>query len=271
MIGAESSMIAKTLQLISLIPSSPAEFFDHVSAIVSSRWERGRSKRVAYRPTSLQEVVRTLSSDLGSNFAECFLEPSLEQIELGVRQGQLLLSRDGPFEAFHNGDSALARLCYATTRALKPRLVLETGVCYGVTSAYILKALDTNQVGNLHSVDLPPLGKDGDKHVGRLIPPELRGRWTLHRGVSGRVLSPLLARLGSIDLFIHDSLHTYRNMQREFEAAWPHLRPGGVLISDDVEGNAAFQELAERSDIANFAVVQEQGKDALLGIAVKHA
>jgi predicted O-methyltransferase YrrM len=60
-------------------------------------------------------------------------------------------------------------------------------------------------------------------------------------------------------------------MQREFEAAWPHLRPGGVLISDDVEGNAAFQELAERSDIANFAVVQEQGKDALLGIAVKHA
>jgi hypothetical protein len=264
-------MIAKTLQLISLIPSSPAEFFDHASAIVSSRWERWRSKRVAYRTTSLQEVVRTLSSDLGSTFAECLLEPSLTQVEYVVRQGQASLLQDGPFATFHNGDSALARLCYATTRALKPRLVLETGVCYGVTSAYILQALATNQVGNLHSVDLPPLGKDGDKHIGWLIPPELRGRWTLHRGVSERVLSPLLARLGSIDLFIHDSLHTYRNMRREFEAAWPHLRPGGVLISDDVEGNAAFLELAKRSDIANFAVVQEQGKDALLGIAVKHA
>lgn len=261
----------KPLRLLFLLPTRPGEFYDRSSAILSSRWERWRSTRVTYQTTSLQEVVRNLSSDLGSNVAECLLEPSLTQIESAVRQEQASLLQDGPFATFHNGDSALARLCYATTRALKPRLVLETGVCYGVTSAYILKALDTNQVGNLHSVDLPPLGKDGDKHVGRLIPTGLRARWTLHRGVSSRVLSPLLARLGSIDLFIHDSLHTYRNMRREFETVWPHLRPGGVLISDDVEGNAAFQELAERSDIANFAVVQEQGKDALLGIAIKHA
>ena len=60
-------------------------------------------------------------------------------------------------------------------------------------------------------------------------------------------------------------------MRREFEAVWPHLRPGGVLISDDVEGNVAFEELGARPDIARVAIVQEQGKDALLGIAVKRA
>jgi predicted O-methyltransferase YrrM len=262
-------MNMQPLRLLSLLPQRPQEFYDRVYAIATSRWEASLGAPVAYRATNLEEALVALSRALNSDCAAHLSEPALTQIELQVRDGQASLLQDGPFEAFHNGDSALARLCYATTRALKPRLVLETGVCYGVTSAYILKALDTNQAGHLHSVDLPPLGKDGDKHVGRLIPPELRGRWALHRGVSSRVLSPLLARLGFIDLFIHDSLHTYRNMRGEFEAVWPYLRPGGVLISDDVEGNAAFQELAERCDIGNSAVVQEQGKDALLGICVK--
>ena len=264
-------MITKALQLISLIPSRPGEFVDRLSVIVESRWETRRKRKVQYGATTWQEAVRSLSSELHSSFAELLEESALVKIEGQVREGQAGLCNDGPFALLHNGDYDLARLCYATTRALRPRLVVETGVCYGVTSAYILKAMEVNQQGHLDSVDLPPLAKDADKHVGLLIPEELRSRWALHRGVSSQVLSPLLVQLGSIDLFIHDSLHTYRNMQREFAAVWPYLRPGGVLISDDVEGNAAFRELVGRSDIASFAVVQERGKDALLGIAVKHA
>lgn len=262
-------MITKTLQLISLIPRKPAEFLDRVAAIASSRWHTGRDKRMSYQTTTFQEAVRALSSVLNSNCADWLLESALAQVEVQVLKRQASLSHGGPFAEFHNGDSALARLCYVTARALRPRLVVETGVCYGVTSAYILKAIDVNHEGHLHSVDLPPLGKDADRHVGRLIPEELRDRWTLHRGVSGRVLSPLLGRLGNIDLFMHDSLHTYGTMRDEFAVAWPFLRPGGVLISDDVEGNTAFQELAAKPDVASSMVVEEQGKDALLGIAVK--
>ena len=50
-----------------------------------------------------------------------------------------------------------------------------------------------------------------------------------------------------MDLFVHDSLHTYRNMRREFEAVWPHLRTGGVILADDVERNRAFGELRQKS------------------------
>jgi len=47
-------------------------------------------------------------------------------------------------------------------------------------------------------------------------------------------LPPLLDDLGRIDVFFHDSLHTREHMLFEFERAWAHLKPGGVLVSDDV-------------------------------------
>ncbi len=56
----------------------------------------------------------------------------------------------------------------------------------------------------------------------------------------------LLAQLGTVDVFIHDSLHTYEHMKFEFEQAYPHIRPGGLLISDDALWNSSFQEFAQQ-------------------------
>ena len=224
--------------------------------------------RDRYSCTTLGEARRVLSGALDSIFDDTFLEPSLAVIKAHVCREQASCY-DGAFRASYNGDSALAALCYAVTRALRPRKVVETGVCYGVTSSYILQAIETNGDGHLDSIDVPPLGKDPDQQVGRFIPEDLRRRWTLHKGVSARLLPPLLNRLGSIDLFVHDSLHTYRNMRDEFATAWPFLRPGGVLISDDVQNNTAFLDLVRMPDVVTSVVVEEQGKDALLGIAIK--
>ena len=58
-------------------------------------------------------------------------------------------------------------------------------------------------------------------------------------------------------------------MCMEFSAAWPKLRSGGVLIADDVEGNAAFHELMQRKDVALGLVLRETGKNSFLAIAVK--
>jgi predicted O-methyltransferase YrrM len=41
---------------------------------------------------------------------------------------------------------------------MSPNIVLETGAAYGVTSAFIVQALEVNRKGTLISVDLPPLG-----------------------------------------------------------------------------------------------------------------
>jgi predicted O-methyltransferase YrrM len=258
------------LRLLSLLPVAPQEFFDRVVTKFSCRWESIHSAPPFYDSVlNAAEAFRTIRHSLPQASGDALQEPSCIEIEQRVGESQASLPADAPFQTFHNGGRTIARLCYTVARAIRPKVVVECGVCYGVTTAYFLQALTANGQGRLHSIDLPPLGKNGDAYVGSLVPPELRHRWTLHRGTSRRFLRPLVASLKSIDIFLHDSLHTYDNMKMEFAAAWPALRPGGVLISDDVEGNAAFQELAKREDVAQALVFREEDKPTLVGIALK--
>jgi hypothetical protein len=41
-------------------------------------------------------------------------------------------------------------------------------------------------------------------------------------------------------------LHTYEHMKFEYEEAYPHIRQGGILISDDALWNPAFKEFADK-------------------------
>src|SRR5258708_13895266 len=43
---------------------------------------------------------------------------------------------------------------YAIVRALKPDVMLETGIANGVSSSYLLLAMEKNQKGHLHSVEI---------------------------------------------------------------------------------------------------------------------
>lgn len=134
---------------------------------------------------------------------------------------------------------------YAAVRALSPDCIVETGVANGVSSSYLLLALRKNGRGRLHSIGLPdpaflPPGKD----PGWLVPDWLRSPWQVHVGDAREILPGLLTRLGNIGIFIHDSLHTYEHMIWEFETAYPHLRPGGLLFSDDALWNNSFHDFA---------------------------
>jgi len=136
-------------------------------------------------------------------------------------------------------------LQYAVARALQPKAVVETGVANGVSSAYLLLALQANGRGTLYSIGLNdpqylPVGKS----LGWLVPQELQSRWKLLVGDSRTILPGLLAEISSTDIFIHDSLHTYEHMLWEYRVAYPHLRPGGLLFSDDAKWNSAFPEFA---------------------------
>lgn len=155
---------------------------------------------------------------------------------------------------------------YALLRTLRPETVVETGVCNGVSTAFLLLALERNGAGTLHSIDLPEYadpatdadafweGKGGavvplGKEPGWMIPAGLRDRWELSIGRSQDALPPLLARLGVIDVFMHDSEHSYECMAFEFEHAFRALRPGGALVADDVNANDAFGEFARAHDL----------------------
>jgi hypothetical protein len=135
---------------------------------------------------------------------------------------------------------------YALARAIKPDVILETGVANGISSSYWLLACHLNGKGHVYSIDidngeyLPP-----GKPTGWIVPNYLRGRWTLELGDARDVLPKVLGQVGSVDIFVHDSSHSYEHMKFEFDQAYQHIRPGGLLLSDDVDFNTAFSDFAD--------------------------
>lgn len=148
-----------------------------------------------------------------------------------------------PFAAW-GAKGALLDVVGAIVRLARPGVVVETGVALGFSSATILAALEANGHGRLHSIDLPAPQWDPDREVGELVPAALRHRWTLELGRSQRLLPRALARLGPVDLFLHDSNHAYAAQLREYRTAWPALRPGGILVTDDVWSPAFLEHAA---------------------------
>lgn len=139
-------------------------------------------------------------------------------------------------------------LLYIITRIMKPNVVVETGVASGASSTYILQALEDNKKGKLYSIDIDAYISGGIKRTGWIVPSQLRHRWHLIIGSSSHKLLPLLENLQEIDVFLHDSLHTYRNMLWEYQTAWPFIRKGGILLSDDIQENNAFSEFCEHAN-----------------------
>jgi predicted O-methyltransferase YrrM len=140
---------------------------------------------------------------------------------------------------------------YAVCRFLRPSIVLETGIGPGLSSASILQALYDNDDGKLYSIDLP------DSNVGYLVPDYLKEKWTIIRGKSSEALPQLLKEVKSVDLFFHDSKHTYENMMREYQIVWPHIERKGMLVSHDVNFNNAFEVFSNQVKRTSIIINQK--------------
>jgi predicted O-methyltransferase YrrM len=219
-----------------------------VSYVTESDWRRRLHDELGVRlPCDAEEKFSALRNELAAT-----LPPSKDS--RGVQ---------------HDGDVVLAEIAWCLCSHLRPQKVVETGVARGITSRFILEALESNSAGRLWSIDLPPLRDPWWSQVGAAVPPAVRGRWTYRRGSTRRLLNPLLGQLNSIDVFIHDSLHTRRNMLFELREAWKVLSPGGAVLVDDVNMNGAFRLFIRRIRCKSWFVAREEGKPALVGLAFK--
>lgn len=167
---------------------------------------------------------------------------------------------------------------YFICRHLKPSKVVETGVGYGTSTAYILQALEDNSHGELHSIDIPFSEYVNDAgsnivqvtpDIGKMVPNHLKKRWNLIIGKTSVVLPELLQKLGTIDLFECDSEITYSTMMFEYKQAWDYLSPGGILWSNALHVNKAFSDFVTSSNITSFAYPSTKGVNAFFGVAVK--
>jgi predicted O-methyltransferase YrrM len=251
-----------------LLRRGPRECIDRLRVLAEIRADHHHRHHTMYRPYRWEDLLPDLDQRLQANMAAYRDEPPLVILEARLRDRIDHLRPTAPYMIALNADITLARACYLLCRTLKPTIVIETGVGYGMTSSFILQALQVNGRGYLHSIDLPPIWPGADRLVGVLVPDELRDRWRLHRGPSKRILQSLLPQLAPVDLFIHDSLHTYRNMLWEFQTVTPYLAPNAVVVADDVNENRAFAEWAATTDLAYWMTIQQAEKRNLFGIGI---
>ena len=171
--------------------------------------------------------------------------PTVEELLNNLPDFLVAEDRDPGMTIKWSATTELAATTYALIRLLKPAVVVETGVGAGVSSWTILHAMEENSLGRLVSIDLPTPNTELLPGVGYLVPSELRHRWELRTGPSRRLLPQVLEDLGQIDIFLHDSRHSYANQLREYRAAWPIISDGGMLVSDDVNNDALYDASRE--------------------------
>jgi hypothetical protein len=233
----------------------PISTFAGIAADPIESWVRFREQYAAhreglvppnlYRPdrdweSRLHSLINLVTSDeLISEFWVLWAVLIGEMQEKGIQAGP------ASFKGWNDGDAGLVRAIWCLVRHLKPRNVVETGVAHGVTSRFILEALEKNGDGHLWSIDRPPMEPEWKQHIGIAVGERLRHRWSYILGSSSRRLPNLLATLGQIDIFIHDSLHSERNVRFEIDRAWAVLRPGGAIIVDDIDVNRGFHSFTQ--------------------------
>jgi predicted O-methyltransferase YrrM len=156
-----------------------------------------------------------------------------------------------------------ALFLYWLVRQAKPRTIVQTGVCNGLSTAFITLALVKNgPEGRLRAIDLPPVFDPADpawtvagtvygvvipegRTSGWLIPDAYRHRFEVWNGDAKDLLPKLVDAADSIDFFFHDSDHTYNHMMFEFGEIKRKLAKGGLLVSDDVSWNASLWDFAD--------------------------
>lgn len=157
------------------------------------------------------------------------------------------------------------KFLYFIVRCTQPEIMVETGVAHGVSSWTILNAIHRNGGGKLYSIDLPNLDlksynpQNISQSSGWVVPDKLRQYWELQLGSSSELLPKLVHRLDKIDVFFHDSDHSYENMTFEFTTVFPKLHSGSLIISDDVHKNASFTDFVNQKGIRGLQFLTKGG------------
>jgi hypothetical protein len=253
MIERAKAYVTKARVLWHLAKMDPIEALIKVQSDLAERSERGKPQyqQSPYVVSTdwehlLHEIIGApwpcqVSSDFSALWDEV-LKP--------FRSKQVAIGR-GTFDGWGDGEPGMARAVWCLVRHLTPTYIVETGVARGFTTRIILEALERNGNGHLYSIDLPPpLRRDLHGQIGAAVEVHLRKRWSYLKGTSRRHLPRLLAEIGKIDFFIHDSSHTEYNTYFELDRAWAALKPGGVVVADDIDYSSAFHRfMAERTEL----------------------
>ncbi len=146
------------------------------------------------------------------------------------------------------------RSLYAAVRIFQPKVMVETGVGPGTTTTAILTAM-SSYGGKLYSFDLgEKFGEDEQIPVGYVVPDELRGNWKLFTGDSRETLPREIEGIGPVDMFFHDSDHTYQHVNFELETCWDHASDRFLIAIDNYDWSDAPDEFSAKHGLELFHI-----------------
>jgi len=149
------------------------------------------------------------------------------------------------------------RSMYAAVKLMHPRVMVETGVGPGTTATAILSAMKGTE-GRLVSFDLGvKFGEDEPIPVGALVPNELREKWELILGDSSKTLPEEIGRLSPVDMFFHDSDHTYQHVEFELETFMGHASERFLIIIDNFNWSDAPYDFCKKYGLNLYHIADD--------------
>jgi len=199
-----------------------AYYKPQVDRILPNLLERGETSNFIY---DLSEY----NMDYLAAIVACAVEKTTEEISNYIREviddSQLRAAAEMPSDIRCGFGRRLG--WYAVARAIKPKLIVETGVERGHGSLILCAALLRNAAegypGQYFGTDLNPI-------AGRL----LKGKYAaVGKILYGDSIESLTAMNGPIDLFINDSDHSAEYEYKEYQAVRDKLSPKAIILGDN--------------------------------------
>ena len=111
-------------------------------------------------------------------------------------------------------------------RCIKPKVVVETGVYFGLSTCYIAAALRDSRISGAKVYSIDPWQLDHYWDGSDLAP------FIEYMPLTSQDAAPHIARL-EIDVLFIDSIHTYDQSSWELMTFEPQVREGGYIIMHD--------------------------------------
>jgi predicted O-methyltransferase YrrM len=238
-------------------------------------------------PCSNQAYIELKKIAKNDEIPDAAWEPLLETVMTefkGVAHAELVLQRRDALVQYmaeigerHNArylpgwvNLEDALFLYWLVRTVKPKTIVQCGVCNGLSAAFMTLALAKNgSEGKLHSIDIPTVFNPKDvswtipgktygltipegRTSGWLVPEAYRKRFEVQNGDAKLLLPKLIDSLPEIDMFYHDSDHNYNHMMFEFREAKRKVARGGLVVADDISWNSALWDFADEHAVPAY-------------------
>ena len=145
------------------------------------------------------------------------------------------------YPLFYDSNPGTLELLRLLIKEVRPSIVIETGVANGASTRNFLSSFIEFDLldSKLFSLDVDP----------RVATPELVSspQFNFVLVDSPKSFLTAMKEIEVVDLFYHDSDHSYVNQMLEYSTAWEMLNSDkGILVSDDINWSNAFLDFCKK-------------------------